>query len=72
MVDRRQLLRVLVHRGVGGPVCAVHGSTWETDEPTTKELYDVGRHVSYRVCEDSTPDRAAAMLEEHGETPEEE
>jgi hypothetical protein len=32
----------------------------------------VERHISYRVYEDPTPDRAAAMLEEHGETPEEE
>jgi hypothetical protein len=49
----------------------VHRSTWETDEPAY-ELYDVGRHVSYWAHEVPTPDQAAVLLEEHGETPEEE
>ncbi len=57
--------------GNSGDLCVlVHRSTWETDEPAY-ELYDVGRHVSYWVHEIPTPDRAAKLLEEHGETPEE-
>lgn len=57
--------------GESGDLCIlVHRSTWETDEPTY-ELYDVGRHVSCWVHEVLTPERAAALLEEHGEPSEE-
>ena len=49
----------------------VHRSTWETDEPAY-ELYDVERNVSCWVHEVPTPEQAAALLEEHGEPPEEE
>ncbi len=49
----------------------VHRSTWEADEPAY-ELYDVGRHVSLWVREVPTPEKAAALLKEHGEPPEEE
>ena len=57
------------HLAIGewGDLCVlVHRSTWEADEPAY-ELYDVGRDVSYWVHEVPTPERAAAMLEEHGE-----
>ena len=58
--------------GESGDLCVlVHRSTWETDEPSY-ELYDAGRHASYWVHEVPTPDRAARLLEEHGEPPEEE
>ena len=58
--------------GASGDLCVlVHRSTWETDEPAY-ELYDVDEHVSYWVHEIPTPEQAAALLEEHGETPEEE
>ena len=58
--------------GNSGDLCVlVHRSTWKTDEPAF-ELYDVGRHVSYWVHEVPTPERAAVLLEEHGEPPEEE
>jgi hypothetical protein len=58
--------------GESGDLCIlVHRSTWETDEPTY-ELYDVGQHVSSWVHEIPTPERAAALLEEHGESSEEE
>jgi len=43
-----------------------HLSTWKTDKPTY-ELYDVEREVSYWVYEIPTPERAAVLLEEHGE-----
>ena len=45
----------------------VHRSTWGTDEPTY-ELYDVGRDVSYWVHEIPTPEQAATLLAEHGES----
>jgi hypothetical protein len=48
----------------------VHRSTWETEEPTY-ELYDVWRNVCYWVHKIPTPERAAMLLEEHGEPPEE-
>jgi hypothetical protein len=57
------------HLAIGewGDLCVlVHRSTWEADEPAY-ELYDVGRDVSYWVHEVPTPERATAMLEEHGE-----
>jgi len=58
--------------GESGDLCVlVHRSTWVTDEPAY-ELYDVGRHVSFWVHEVPTPERAAVLLEEHGEPPEEE
>ncbi len=58
--------------GESGELCLlVHRSTWETDEPAY-ELYDVGRQVSYWMHEVPTPERAAVLLEEHGEPPEEE
>ena len=58
--------------GESGYLCIlVHRSTWETDEPTY-ELYDAGRHVSYWVHQVPTPERAAVLLEEHGEPSEEE
>lgn len=58
--------------GESGDLCVlVHRSTWETDEPAY-ELYDVDKHLSYWVHEIPTPERAAVLLEEHGETPEEE
>ena len=58
--------------GESGDLCVlVHRSTWETNL-RTYELYDVGRHVSYWVHEIPTPERATKLLEEHGETPEEE
>jgi hypothetical protein len=58
--------------GNSGDLCVlVHRSTWETDEPAY-ELYDVDKHVSYWIHEIPTPERAAALLKEHGETPEEE
>ncbi|CAA9423505.1 MAG: hypothetical protein AVDCRST_MAG37-100 [uncultured Rubrobacteraceae bacterium] len=58
--------------GESGELCVlVHRSTWEADEPAY-ELYDVRRHVSLWVREVPTPEKAAALLEEHGETPEEE
>jgi hypothetical protein len=58
--------------GESGDLCVlVHRSTHKTDEPTY-ELYDVGRHVSYWVHEIPAPEQAATMLEEHGQTPEEE
>jgi hypothetical protein len=54
--------------GESGDLCIlVHRSTWGTDEPTY-ELYDVGRDVSYRVHEIPTPERAATLLAEHGES----
>ena len=57
--------------GESGDLCVlVHSSTWETDAPTY-ELYDVGRHVSYWMHEVPTPERAAVLLEEHGEPSEE-
>ena len=62
------------HLAIGeseGLCVLVHRSTWETNVPTY-ELYDVGRHVSYWVHEIPTPERATKLLEEHGETPEEE
>ena len=49
----------------------VHRSTWETDEPAY-ELYDADKRLSYWVHEIPTPERATKLLEEHGETPEEE
>ncbi len=53
--------------GESGDLCIlVHRSTWGTDEPTY-ELYDVEREVSYWVHEIPTPERAAMLLEEHGE-----
>jgi hypothetical protein len=58
--------------GESGDLCIlVHRSTWETNEPTY-ELYDVGQHVSYWVHEIPTPEQAAKLLEEHGESSEEE
>jgi hypothetical protein len=58
--------------GESGDLCMlVHHSTWETDEPAY-ELYDVDKHLSCWVHEVPTPDRAARLLEEHGETPDEE
>lgn len=58
--------------GEAGDLCVlVHRSTWESNEPTY-ELYDAGQHVSYWVHEIPTPERAAALLEEHGESSEEE
>ena len=58
--------------GESGDLCVlVPRSTWETDEPAY-ELYDVERDVSYWVHEIPTPERAAMLLEEHGEPPEEE
>jgi hypothetical protein len=62
------------HLSIGnlGELCVlVHRSTWETDEPAY-ELYDVWRHVSFWVHEIPTPERAAMLLEEQGEPPEEE
>jgi hypothetical protein len=57
--------------GESGDLCLlVHRSTWETDEPAY-ELYNVHKHVSYWMHEVPTPERAATLLEEHGETPEE-
>ena len=57
--------------GESGDLCIlVHRSGWENDE-TIYELYDVGRDVSYWVHEVPTPERAAVMLEEHGEPSEE-
>ena len=61
------------HLSIGnwGDLCVlVHRSTWETDEPAY-ELYDVDKHLSYWVHEIPTPERAASLLEEHGESPEE-
>ncbi len=58
--------------GESGDLCVlVHRSTLETDEPTY-ELYDAGRDISFWVREVPTPERAAALLEEHGKPPEEE
>ncbi len=58
--------------GESGDLCVlVHRSTWESNVPTY-ELYDVDKHVSYWVHEIPTPERAAALLEEHGESSEEE
>jgi hypothetical protein len=58
--------------GESGDLCVlVPRSTWETGEPAY-ELYDAGRHVSLWVHEVPTPERAAALLEEHGEPPDEE
>ena len=58
--------------GESGDLCMlVHHSTWETDEPAY-ELYDVDKHLSCWVHEVPTPDRAARLLEGHGETPDEE
>jgi hypothetical protein len=58
--------------GNSGSLCILaHRSTWETDAPTY-ELYDVERHVSYRVHELPTPGQAATQLEKHGQPPEEE
>ena len=58
--------------GESGDLCVlVHRGARETDEPAY-ELYDADKHLSYRVHEVPTPERAAALLEEHGETPEEE
>jgi len=57
------------HLAIGnwGDLCVlVHRSTWENDEPAY-ELYDAGRHVSYWMHEVPTPERAAVLLEEHGE-----
>lgn len=57
--------------GESGGLCVlVHRSTWETDEPAY-ELYDAAQHVSYWMHEIPTPERAAALLEEHGEPSEE-
>jgi hypothetical protein len=57
--------------GESGELCVlVHRSTWETDLPTY-ELYDAGLHISCWVHEIPMPERAAMLLEEHGETPEE-
>jgi hypothetical protein len=57
--------------GVSGELCVlVHRSTWETDQPAY-EPYDAGLHISCWVHEIPTPERAAMLLEEHGETPEE-
>jgi len=53
--------------GESGDLCIlVHRSTWGTDQPTY-ELYDVEREVSYWVHEIPTPERAAMLLEKHGE-----
>ena len=53
--------------GESGDLCVlVHRSTWETNVPTY-ELYDVDKNVSYWVHEIPTPERAAKLLEEHGE-----
>ena len=58
--------------GQSGDLCVLlHRSTWETYEPSY-ELYDVGRHVSCWVRELPTPERAAVLLEEHGEPSDEE
>jgi hypothetical protein len=62
------------HLSVGnsGELCVlIHRSTWETDEPAY-ELYDVDRHVSCWVHKVPTPEDAAVLLEEHGETPQKE
>ncbi len=62
------------HLAIGesdGLCVLVHRSTWENDQPAY-ELYDVDKHVSYWVHEIPTPERATKLLEEHGETPEEE
>ena len=58
--------------GNSGELCVLAPrSPLEPDEPAY-ELYDVWRNVSYWVHDVPTTDRAAALLEEHGETPEEE
>ena len=58
--------------GESGDLCVlVHRSAREADEPAY-ELYDADKHLSYRVREVPTPERAAVLLEGHGETPEEE
>jgi hypothetical protein len=44
--------------------------SWDGNNPVY-ELYDVGRHLSYRVKEIPTPEQAATLLQEHGGTPEE-
>jgi hypothetical protein len=57
--------------GESGDLCILaHRSTWKTDEPVY-ELYNAGRHVSYWVHEVPTPEQAAVLLDEHGESPEE-
>ena len=61
------------HLAIGGSEDSwvlVHRSTWETYEPAY-ELHDVERNVSCWVHEVPTPERAAMLLEEHGETPKE-
>jgi hypothetical protein len=45
--------------------------SWDGDDPAY-ELYDMMRHLSYRVREIPTPNRAATLLKGHGEPPEEE
>jgi hypothetical protein len=45
--------------------------SWDGNDPDY-ELYDVGRHLSYRVKEIPTPNRAATLLKKHGKPPEEE
>jgi hypothetical protein len=58
--------------GNSGELCLlVHRSTWDIKAPTY-ELYDMDKHLSYWVHEIPTPERAAALLEEHGEPAEEE
>ena len=58
--------------GESGDLCVlVHRGAREADEPAY-ELYDADKHLSYRVHEVPTPERAAVLLEEHGEPPEEE
>jgi hypothetical protein len=62
----------LLSIGNSGELCVlVHRNTWETEEPTY-ELYDVWRNVSYWVPQVPTPERAAMLLEDHGEPHEEE
>ncbi len=45
--------------------------SWDGNDPTY-ELYDTERHLCYWVKEIPTPNRAATLLKEHGEPPEEE
>jgi hypothetical protein len=45
--------------------------SWDHNDPAY-ELYNVERHLSYRVKEIPTPRRAATLIEKHGEPPEEE
>jgi hypothetical protein len=48
-----------------------HLRSWDYNVPTY-ELYDVQRHLSYRVREIPTPQRAGMLIQEYGEPPDEE